>query len=128
MRTEKERLYIAESFKKYVRLGLLDKRIGEYQRIRILHGFAKSDVEFYDLVSVSDLVKVVSVMGREDELYAFISIYMRDGGRRLCSSKRDIDTAVTRYALRNNCDARTVYRRLSFITSLYIKIRKGYAK
>lgn len=120
------RIILAKNLKKYVRLGLSRKELGEYEKISIMKGFSRSEMEFYDLVAVSDMLKMISALGREEELRAFIALYMSGRGMRLVSRKNDVSNNALRFALKNHLDVRTVYRRVAYIEALYVRIRENY--
>ena len=121
-----DRIFIAKTLKKYVRLGLLGKRMSEYARISIIKGVAKNERELYDLVAVSDMLKVLYATDRKEELSAFIALYMSERGMRIVSRQNDVSTRALRFALKNHLDVRTVYRRAAYIEALYLKIRSAY--
>ena len=120
------RIAIARTLKKYIRLGLDRSRSGAYRRIQTIKGCSKDDSEFYDLLAISDTLRIVSILGREEELRAFVSVYL--GGRRstLSTDKNDVSLNALRFAIKYHCDVRTVYRRIAYFESLYTKIRKSY--
>ena len=120
------RIILAKNLKKYVRLGLSRKELGEYEKISIMKGFSRGEMEFYDLVAVSDMLKMISALGREEELRAFIALYMNGRGMRLVRNKNEVSNNALRFALKNHMDVRTVYRRAAYVESLYIKIRSAY--
>ena len=126
MRLHSDRIFIAKALKKYARLGLMDKRMGEYEKIIIIKGFSRNESELYDLVAVSDMLKMISALGREEELRAFVALYMNGRGMRIVRHKNDVSNNALRFALKNHLDVRTVYRRAAYIEALYLKIRENY--
>ena len=125
MRLHRDRIILAKTLRKYVRLGLADKKLGEYEKISIIKGFARTDSEFYDLVAVSDMIKVIYATGREEDLRAFLALYT-EKRMRILTHKNDVSAGALRFALKNHLDVRTVYRRAAYIEALYLKIRRNY--
>ncbi|MBR6681127.1 MAG: hypothetical protein IKL59_07705 [Clostridia bacterium] len=126
MRLHNERIFIAKNLKKYARLGLPKSKLGEYERLGVIKGFSKNESEFYDLVAVSDMLKMISALGREEELRAFVALYMNGRGMRLVRHKNDVSNNALRFAMKTHLDVRTVYRRAAYIEALYLKIRGNY--
>lgn len=125
MRLHTDRIFLAATLKKYARLGLANKNIGEYEKISIIKGFSRTRDEFYDLVAVSDMLKVIGATGREEDLRAFLALYT---GRRMRISlnKSAVSDNALRFAMQTHQDVRTVYRRAAYIEKLYFKIREKY--
>lgn len=122
----RDRIVLARTLKKYIRLGLATVKTGEYRRIQTIKGCSANESEFYDLLAISDTLRTLGILGREEELRAFISVYL--SGRRLTLStdKNDVSLNALRFAMKNHCDVRTVYRRIACFEELYMKIRKSY--
>ena len=124
MRLHKDRIYLAKTIKKYAMLGLARKNVGEYEKISIIKGFARTDSEFCDLVAVSDMIKVIYTVGREEDLRIFLALYLKGREMRVVSQKNDVSTNALRVAMKTHQDVRTVYRKAAHIENLYFKIRK----
>ena len=75
------------------------------------------------MLAVYDTLRLLTYEGRREELRAVRAVYFARAGR--CLRRNDISLRVQRFAIENYMDARTVYRRLARVKSLYFAVLEG---
>ena len=108
--------HAAIAFRRYARLGLDRnplKTFEVYQRIR---GVCKNEVDAAKLLGVYDTIRLLSLTDKESA-EAVRAVYFAERGR--TPRKNQTSLRVRRFALENNLDERTVYRRLKSAKELY---------
>lgn len=107
-------------FRKYSRLGLASRSLDAFDAYDRIRGCCRSKKEARELLAVYDTVRFLRLTDNTDALRALYDIYFLSAGRPL--RKSEISRRITRHAYDNNCDERTVYRRLSYAFAIYRKM------
>ena len=113
MKRIKKRKRIACIFKKYERLGLRDKRLDVFSVCKRIQGSCRTMSESKDLFAMWELVRLLRMEKRSEELEVFKRIYMQDG----------VSMSVLKQSRSAWCDERTLYRHLAYIEQRYEQIR-----
>ena len=115
MKKVKQRKRIACVIKKYVRLGLHDRRIDVFSTCRRIQGSSRNLSEAKDLFAVWELVRLLRMEDRFEELAVFERIYLGNA----------VSMSVLKHASVAWCDERTLYRRLAYVERRYEQIRNS---
>ncbi len=117
---------IANSFYSYARLGLQRQSlsiIDMHKRIVICCCACDENSEKVEsetskgMLAVYDTLRLLAFSGRTNEIHAVYAVYFSTHGRK--PKKNELQLRVLRHAYDQNCDARTVYRRLSYAKKLF---------
>ena len=119
MKYTAERIRIIKVFKKYSRLGLASGKLDALEVYGRIIGCSRGKKEARELLAVYDTVRFLGIIGKKDCLDALRKIYFFQPY--VSIGRNGINERVGRYACENYCDARTVYRRLSYAVSVYKK-------
>ena len=120
MTNSSDRKRIIHTFRKYSRLGLASQRLDAFDAYDRIRGCSRTRREAKELLAVYDTVRILKLTDNREVLAALYDVYFSLSGRTL--RKSDISNRILRHACDNNCDERTVYRRLSYAFSLYKKM------
>lgn len=123
MKRISERTKIIYAFRKYARLGLASERLSPFDAYARIRGCSKDEASAAELLAVYETVRFLRLLGREDALRAVDAVYFSLPRRAL--RKNEISERVLRYAFEQNCDERTVYRKLSYAFDTYKKFLKS---
>ncbi|MBE6596570.1 MAG: hypothetical protein E7641_02765 [Ruminococcaceae bacterium] len=115
---EKKRMILA--FRKYSRLGLSAPSLDAFDAFRRIEGCCRNRREAHELLAVYDTLRFLRLTGETDAIKALYAVYFYGSRRPL--RKNDVTNRVQRHAYETSCDARTVYRRLSFAFGIYRKM------
>ena len=117
MQRKSDRDQIIAAFRKYSRLGLASRRLDPFDAYDRIRGCCSTRREALRLLAVYDTIRFLRLTGNKDTLRAVYAVYFSFSGRALKSN--DISRRILRHAYDNNCDERTVYRRLSHAIDVY---------
>ncbi len=120
MEKTNNRKKIMNSFRKYSRLGLASRKLDIFDAYDRIRGCCRTKREARELLAVYDTVRFLRLTGNIESLRALYDVYFALASKPL--KKSDISMRIVRHAYENNCDERTVYRRLSYAFSLYEKM------
>lgn len=119
MNNSVQRRRLARTLEKYIRLGLYDASLDVFTVCQRIKMSCASSESARDLFAVWELIRLLKVEGRREELKIFCEIYHKDMKKR----QNSIKDAVVACAMRHYCDERTVYRRLAYVEERYAQIR-----
>lgn len=114
------------SFYSYARLGLHKQKlsiIDMHKRIVICCCPRDENSEKVEsetsrrILTVYDTLRLLGFMGRNNEIRAMYAVYFSTNGRK--PKKNELHLRVLRHAYEQNCDERTVYRRLNYGKKLF---------
>ena len=108
--------HAAIAFRKYARLGLDKKGLRTFEAYYRIRGVCRSEEEALKLLGVFDMMRLLSLTDKESA-EAVRAVYFAERGR--TPKKNQISLRVRRFAVENNLDERTVYRRLKSAKELY---------
>ena len=117
MKDPYKKLKIINTFKKYARLGLASGRLDAIDTYGRIIGYSRSKKEAKELIAVYETVRFLSICKKDDALDALFAVYFSLSGKGV--RKSEISERVLRFATESFCDQRTVYRRLSYVVSVY---------
>ena len=120
MKKHNTRKRIARIFRRYVRLGLGRGGLTPHEVCGRIWGYCGDVETAKDVFAMWETFRVLEIEGRRDAIVAFFCIYVRRDAWR-----DDTDTKILKYSFDNFCDARTVYRRLSYFENKYTALRKS---
>ena len=120
MKDPYKKLRIINTFKKYARLGLASGRLDAIDTYGRIQGFSRSRKEAIELIGVYETVRFLRICEKDDALDALYAVYFSLSGRGV--RKSEISERVLRFATENFCDQRTVYRKLSYVVSVYERL------
>ena len=115
---------IIRIFIKYARLGLASGKLDALDVYARIKGSVRTRAEARELLAVYDTVRFLGIVGKEETIRAVYCIYFPPTSRRYSVS--GINERVLRYAERVGCDARTVYRQLSYAIKVYEAVLESY--
>jgi len=113
----------AFSFRKYARLGLDRIELKPFEAYAVIKGVSPSEHDAFKLLAVYDTVRLLELTDPET-LGAIRAVYFFDRGK--TPQRSQTSHRVLRYAGDNNCDERTVYRRLRSAKELYYHLVREY--
>ena len=120
MKRHEGRDQIIAAFRKYSRLGLASGKLDPFDAYDRIKGCCSTRSEACRLLAVYDTVRFLRLTGNRDVLRAVYAIYFSHAG---CTMRaNEVSQRVLRHAYENNCDERTVYRRLSYAIEIYRKM------
>lgn len=120
MKRHEGRDQIIAAFRKYSRLGLASGKLDPFDAYDRIKGCCSTRSEARRLLAVYDTVRFLRLTGNRDVLKAVYAIYFSHAG---CTMRaNEVSQRVLRHAYENNCDERTVYRRLSYAIEIYRKM------
>ena len=108
--------HAAIAFRKYARLGLDKSGLRTFEAYYRIRGVCRSEEEALKLLGVFDMMRLLSLTDKESA-EAVHAVYFAERGR--TPKKNQISLRVRRFAVENNLDERTVYRRLKSAKELY---------
>ena len=120
--TNKQRKEAVRAFRKFARMGFADEQLNPiqiYKRIDVLCHAHRIKI---DMLALYDTLRLLALSGDDETLRAVEEVYLSSARRRF--SENETSYLVRKYADKNYCDERTVYRRLHKAIALYIKIRE----
>lgn len=103
-------------FRKYARLGLDRTVLKPFEAYETIRGVSPSEKDALKLLAVYDTVRLLEYTDPE-AIGAVRAVYFFDRGK--TPQRAQTSYRVLRYASDNNCDERTVYRRLRMAKELY---------
>jgi hypothetical protein len=106
-------------FRKYARLGLDRTEIKPFEAYETIRGVSSSEDDAFRLLAVYDMARLLEHIDPE-ALGAVRAVYFFDRGKK--PQRAQTSQRVLRYASDNNCDERTVYRRLKIAKELYYRL------
>ncbi len=112
---ERKRMILA--FRKYSRLGLSDPSLDVFDAFRRIEGCCGNRKEAHELLAVYETLRFLRLTGETECIRALYAVYFYGARRPL--RKNDVTDRVQRHAYESSCDARTVYRRLSYACGIY---------
>lgn len=108
------------AFLRYARYGFHKRVLTGFDMMDCIRGSTAGRAEAREMLAVYDTLRLLSYMGKQEELRVVREVYFARQGRRL--RRNDISLRVRRFAAENFFDDRTVYRRLAAVKRLFLAI------
>ena len=110
----------ARAFIEYARFGLDRRELTAIDAAKIIRAAVTTDARALKLIAVYDTLRVLCATDNAEAANAVREVYFSGEGR--VPRKNEIGYAVRRFAIANNMDERTVWRRLETAKRLYISL------
>lgn len=110
----------ARAFIEYARFGLDRRELTAIDAAKIIRAAVTTDARALKLIAVYDTLRVLEATNRAEAAKAVREVYFSGQGR--VPRKNEISCAVLRFAIANNMDERTVWRRLETAKRLYTSL------
>lgn len=123
MKTNQRTDTAVRSFFRYAAYGFDRRERDPFDMVDSIRGTTADRGEALRMLAVYDTLRLLTYEGRREELRAVRAVYFARAGR--CLRRNDISLRVQRFAIENYMDARTVYRRLARVKSLYFAVLEG---
>ena len=111
------------AFLRYARYGFDRRTLGSFDMMDCIQGSTANREEALEMLAVYDTLRLLTYMGKREELRAVHEVYFPRHGRRL--RRNDISLRIRRFAAENYFDDRTVYRRLAQVKRLFLSVVAG---
>lgn len=111
------------AFLRYARYGFDRRQLCGFDMIDCIRGSTATTAEAREMLAVYDTLRLLTYMGKREELRVVREVYFARQGRRL--RRNDISLRIRRFAAENYFDDRTVYRRLAQVKKLFLSIVTG---
>lgn len=112
---------IERAFRRYAGYGFDRRELKVFEVYEAIRGCCPSEKTALDMLAVYDTLRLLYATGNTECVDAVRVVYFTASGRR--PRRNDVTFRVRRHAYEKSFDERTVYRQLSRVKELYLKLR-----